>query len=140
HASSAENSSPSTQLAVGPSEPSSPPPIKRKVGSVSGCVLPSATRKAAPRNDISPPSVTTNDGTPRYAVSQPRYMPIKSDSASPSSDAGTQCQPFVYIMNAISTPTTPITEPTDRSIWRATMISAIALATMPTTAVCCAML
>ena len=40
----------------------------------------------------------------------------------------------------MSTPTTPITEPTERSIWRATMISATAVATMPTTAVCCAML
>ena len=39
--------------------------IDLSVGSVIGCVLPLATRKAAPRNDIRPPSVTTNDGTPR---------------------------------------------------------------------------
>ena len=40
----------------------------------------------------------------------------------------------------MSTPTKPITDPTDRSMWRATMTSEMAVATMPTTAVCCAML
>ncbi len=55
----------STQLQNGPSEPSRPPPIMRKVGSLTGCVLPCATRKAAPRKLISPPSVTTKEGTPR---------------------------------------------------------------------------
>jgi len=38
------------------------------------------------------------------------------------------------------TPTKPITEPTDRSMCRATMISTITVDTMPTTAVCCATL
>ena len=65
HTSRADSTPPSSQLSVGPSEPSSPPPKSRKVASVMGCVLPSATRKAAPRKDIRPPSVTTKDGTPR---------------------------------------------------------------------------
>ena len=38
---------------------------------LTGWVLPSATRNAAPRNDISPPSVTTNEGTPKTAVNHP---------------------------------------------------------------------
>ena len=63
-----------------------------------------------------------------------------SATTSPARHAGTQCQPLVYIRKAISTPTMPITEPTERSIWRATMMSAMAAATMPTTAVCWAML
>jgi hypothetical protein len=125
---------------VGPSEPSRPPPNIRNVGSLTGWVLPSAIRKAAPRNDMRPPSVTTNDGTPRYATSEPWYSAITSDTASPARQAGAQCQPLLYIRKAIKTPTTPSTEPTERSIWRATIISATPAATMPTTAVCCAML
>ena len=91
---SAASARPSAQLQVGPSEPSRPPPNIRNSGSLTGWVLPSAIRKAAPRNDIRPPSVTTNEGTPRYATSEPWYSAITSDTASPARQAGAQCQPL----------------------------------------------
>jgi hypothetical protein len=61
----------SAQVAATPMLPSYPPPRRWKNSSLTGCVLPSATRNAAPRNDISPPSVTTKDGTPSIAVNVP---------------------------------------------------------------------
>src|SRR6185436_361643 len=114
------------------------PPSRWKNSSLTGCVLPSATRNAAPRNDIRPPSVTTNDGTPSTAVSQPWYIETSNATASPARDASSHGHPDVYMRYAISTPTKPITEPTDRSMWRATSTSTVD--TIPTTAVCCAML
>ena len=84
--------------------------------------------------------MTTNEGTPSIAVNAPWYIDTAIATASPTSEASTQCQPAVYIRVAISTPTKPMTEPTDRSMWRATMTSTTTVATMPTTAVCWAML
>jgi hypothetical protein len=84
--------------------------------------------------------VTTNDGTPSTAVSQPWYIETTNAVASPAKDAACHDHPDVYMRYAISTPTKPITEPTDRSMWRATMTRTITVDTMPTTAVCCAML
>src|SRR5688572_22193944 len=49
------SASASHQLASTPMAPSKPPPSRWKNASLTGCVLPSATRKAAPRNDINPP-------------------------------------------------------------------------------------
>jgi hypothetical protein len=67
-------------------------------------------------------------------------MDTSSATASPARQAAGHDQPEVYCRYAMSTPTKPITEPTDRSMWRATMTSTITVDTMPTTAVCCATL
>ena len=73
-------------------------------------------RNAAPRNDISPPSVTTKDGTPSIAVNVPWYIETRMATPSPARHAANHGQSDVYIRNAIRTPTKPITEPTDRSM------------------------
>ena len=74
------------------------------------------------------------------AVRAPWYIETRIASARPASDASGQLQPLLYIRVAISTPTNPITEPTDKSMCRATITSTTTVDTMPTTAVCCAML
>ena len=74
------------------------------------------------------------------ADSQPWNSPTPKARPSPANSEAATDQPCVYCSQAISTPTAPSSEPTARSIWRATMMSAMPLATMPTTAVCCAML
>ena len=138
--SAAAISAASAQLASAPIAPSKPPPKRWKNGSFTGWVLPSATRKAAPRNDIRPPKVTTKDGTPSTAVRVPWYKLTAIATARPASVASIQCQPAEYISVAIRTPTKPMTEPTDRSMCRATITSTTTVDTMPTTAVCWAML
>lgn len=74
------------------------------------------------------------------ADNQPWNRPTANARPSPANREATTDQPWLYCSQAINTPTAPSSEPTARSIWRATMISAMPLATMPTTAVCCAML
>ena len=103
-------------------------------------VFPPATRKAAPRQTKSPPSVTMKDGMFKNAISTPWKAPISAPIAMPkitvmiqivgwpSPSAGVShstCNRPIYM------PTMPMIEPTDRSMLRVMMTSTIPVAMMP---------
>ncbi len=73
-----------TQLRVSPIDPLGPPPRSPNVGSSGAIVRPLASWNAAPRQMSRPPRVTTKEGTPMKAITNPCRPPISAPRRRPT--------------------------------------------------------
>ena len=105
----------------GPISGRKPLPIFLKLVGRPPTVAPSRTTSVRPRKSSMLDSVTMNAGIPTYATQKPCQAPIAAPRMRHSTTArnhGTSC---LVIRIAQTAPTNAATEPTDRSMWRATI-------------------
>ena len=91
---------------------------------------PCSSARLRPLKTSMPASVTMNDGMRKNATNQPCAAPIAAPASRQATVAGTKCHSNSTISTAASAPTKPTTEPTDRSMWPATITSSMPSAMM----------
>jgi hypothetical protein len=91
---------------------------------------PSSRASARPLNTSMPASVTMKEGMREKATNQPCAAPIRPPHSRHTMEAGTKCHSYSTISTAASAPMKPQTEPTERSMWPATITSSMPSAMM----------
>src|SRR6266545_659913 len=112
----------------GPTSGRKPLPMSLNPSGSPPTVAPSSTTRVKPRKSSMLARVTMKAGMPTYATQKPCQAPMSAPRARQRITArnhGTSC---LVIKIAPTAPTNAATEPTDRSMWRATTTSTIPMA------------
>jgi hypothetical protein len=86
------------------------------------------TWKVSPRKMSMPPRVTMKPGIPTKATQKPCQIPTSTPTRSAASTPTHQGICHLITTTAATAPVSATTEPTDRSIWAATITSSMPIA------------